>query len=95
MKQLRNDRGRLRLYSSLDETSREGAMAPLARAIVALVRGYQRHAAPGLRAACRYTPSCSEYAIGAVEKYGALRGSRRALIRFRRCRAPYGGIDEP
>src|SRR5438132_4218873 len=37
--------------------------SPLARVIVACVRQYQRIAPPGLRASCRYTPTCSEYAI--------------------------------
>ena len=67
----------------------------VARAIIALIREYQGRASPGLRAACRFAPSCSEYAMQAVDKYGALAGSRRALKRFLRCRPPNGGIDEP
>jgi uncharacterized protein len=39
---------------------------------------------------CRYTPSCSQYAIDAIQKYGAARGSWRALRRILRCH-PWGG----
>jgi hypothetical protein len=42
---------------------------------------------------CRYSPSCSEYARGAVLKYGAWRGSILALRRLARCRPPHGGDD--
>lgn len=39
---------------------------------------------------CRFTPSCSEYAIDAINKYGAFRGAWRALKRILRCH-PFGG----
>jgi putative membrane protein insertion efficiency factor len=39
---------------------------------------------------CRFTPSCSEYAIDAIKKYGAFRGAWRALKRILRCH-PFGG----
>ena len=39
---------------------------------------------------CRYVPSCSQYAIDAIEKYGPLRGSWKALKRISRCH-PWGG----
>jgi putative membrane protein insertion efficiency factor len=39
---------------------------------------------------CRYTPSCSQYAIDAIEKYGSLRGSWKAVRRILRCH-PWGG----
>lgn len=67
----------------------------LAGALVALVHFYRRHASPGVRAACRYEPTCSEYAIIAIERYGAVRGGILAYRRVMRCRPPYGGLDEP
>ena len=59
-----------------------------------LVRGYQYALRPLLGTHCRFYPSCSEYALGAVERHGALKGSWLALRRIARCH-PYhpGGYD--
>lgn len=62
---------------------------------VALIRFYQRTAPAQVRGRCRFTPTCSEYAVLAIEKYGLARGSVRAFRRVLRCRSPHGGIDEP
>ena len=63
-------------------------------ALLLLVRSYQYSLRPLLGARCRFYPSCSDYAWGAVERYGALRGSWLALRRIARCH-PYhpGGYD--
>ena len=55
----------------------------------ACVRGYQ-HLASGRPSPCRYQPSCSTYAIEALEVHGALRGSWLAVRRIARCN-PWGG----
>ncbi|MCL1785587.1 MAG: membrane protein insertion efficiency factor YidD [Alphaproteobacteria bacterium] len=62
-----------------------------------LIRAYQNLISPiiGGRAACRFTPTCSEYAKGAIEKYGALRGGAMALRRIARCRPGGGGGYDP
>lgn len=62
--------------------------------LVTLVRGYQRFISPALPPACRFTPSCSAYAVTALERYGAIRGSWLALRRLARCH-PWnpGGYD--
>ena len=60
------------------------------RLAVGLLRGYQLVISPWLGPACRYQPSCSEYAIEAVERYGALRGAWLGLKRIGRCH-PLGG----
>jgi putative membrane protein insertion efficiency factor len=62
--------------------------------LVLLVRGYQVALSPLLPPSCRYFPSCSEYAIEALEKHGALRGSWLAVRRIARCH-PFrpGGYD--
>ena len=62
--------------------------------LVALVRGYQMILSPLLPAACRYYPSCSAYAIEALERHGALRGTWLAMRRIARCN-PFrpGGFD--
>jgi uncharacterized protein len=62
--------------------------------LVILVRGYQIVLSPLLPAACRYYPSCSAYAIEALERHGAIRGSWLAMRRIARCN-PFrpGGFD--
>lgn len=62
----------------------------LARLIVLMIRGYQAAIRPMLPAACRFTPTCSEYALEAVRRHGAVRGGRLAARRLLRCH-PWGG----
>lgn len=62
----------------------------LARILLAVIRGYQLAVSPYLPPACRYTPTCSQYAAEAIGKYGAGRGSWLALRRLLRCH-PWGG----
>ncbi|QTH14409.1 membrane protein insertion efficiency factor YidD [Pseudomonas corrugata] len=59
------------------------------------IRWYQRVAPSRLRDACRFEPSCSNYAIQAIEMYGLLRGARKAVGRICRCRYPNGGKELP
>lgn len=61
-----------------------------ARFLLALIRFYQRGLSPLLPPACRYQPTCSEYAAQAVQRFGALRGSWLAARRLLRCH-PWGG----
>lgn len=58
--------------------------------LIGMVRFYQRVISPHKKSCCRYTPTCSEYAIQAIEKYGALKGSYLAVRRILRCN-PWGG----
>ncbi|MEE2658531.1 MAG: membrane protein insertion efficiency factor YidD [Candidatus Latescibacterota bacterium] len=57
--------------------------------LLVLVRTYQLVLSPHLPRACRYHPTCSEYAAEAIHRYGALGGLRRAVGRLLRCR-PFG-----
>lgn len=50
-----------------------------------ILRGYKRWISPMLPHACRFVPTCSEYALEAVELHGALRGSWLAVTRLLRC----------
>lgn len=62
--------------------------------LMLLVRLYQRAVSPLLPPACRFHPSCSSYAAGALERYGALKGSWLAARRLARCHPFHpGGID--
>ena len=54
-----------------------------------LIRLYQITLSPILGGACRFEPSCSAYALEAVERHGAVRGARLALARLLRCH-PFG-----
>jgi putative membrane protein insertion efficiency factor len=53
--------------------------------LVLLIRAYQLVVSPWLTPACRFAPSCSQYAIEAVERYGPLRGAWLAVRRLSRC----------
>ena len=62
--------------------------------LVMLVRAYQVALSPHLGGSCRFAPSCSEYAIGALREHGPLRGSGLALRRIARCHPFHpGGFD--
>ena len=64
--------------------------------LIGLVRLYQKFLSPLLGAQCRFTPSCSQYYIEAVKKYGAIVGSFKGAYRILRCN-PWnrGGHDPP
>ena len=65
------------------------------RMLIALVRFYQKRISPlKPSGTCKYIPTCSEYAVTAIERYGALKGGRMAAWRLLRCN-PWskGGYD--
>lgn len=69
-------------------------MRLLARAVTILLRAYRWGLSPWLPPACRYVPTCSEYALEAVDHYGLLRGGGMALWRVLRCHPLVeGGFD--
>jgi putative membrane protein insertion efficiency factor len=64
--------------------------------LIALVRLYQSLISPLLGPRCRFHPSCSEYFILAVRKYGVLRGASKGVWRICRCHPWHpGGYDPP
>ena len=65
-------------------------MSPLAHALRALVVGYRYTLSPLIGQGCRFRPTCSEYAIEALEQHGGLRGGWLAAKRLARCH-PWGG----
>jgi putative membrane protein insertion efficiency factor len=60
-------------------------MTPGVRVGIVLVRAYQLVLSPFAGGACRFTPSCSDYAIQAIQEHGAVRGLGLALRRVGRC----------
>lgn len=66
----------------------------LRRAVLLTIRAYQRLVSPLFPPSCRFTPSCSQYAIEAIERYGLLKGGAMGVWRLLRCH-PFsrGGVD--
>jgi uncharacterized protein len=64
------------------------------RVVMLPIRGYQKFISPGLPPSCRFSPSCSQYALEAVSKHGALKGMWLGARRLVRCH-PFnpGGYD--
>ncbi len=59
------------------------------RILIAIVRGYKKYISPLLPPSCRFTPTCSEYAMEALQRHGAWKGSLLAIWRILRCN-PFG-----
>lgn len=73
-----------------------GGIAALKPAIIGAVRLYQRYAPEDIRRRCLFKPTCSEYTILAVQKYGVVKGLYKAYIRlFKKCKGRTYRIDEP
>ena len=64
------------------------------KVFVAIIRFYQKNISPLLPPSCRFQPTCSQYAIEAIQKYGVFKGGAMALWRILRCN-PFskGGYD--
>ncbi len=64
------------------------------RVLLALIRFYRKRISPLKAPCCRFTPTCSQYALTAIERFGAIRGTGMALWRLLRC-GPWcpGGYD--
>ena len=69
------------------------------RVLLAILRFYKRRISPLLPDACIYTPTCSEYAMEAIEKHGVLKGMGLAIWRVLRCnpfaKGGYDPVPEP
>jgi len=69
--------------------------SPVVRALLAGVRFYRMAISPLRPPTCRYVPTCSEYAVEALEVHGAARGSWLALRRLLRCHPFHAGGHDP
>lgn len=66
----------------------------LKQILIFFVKLYQRFAPISVRKNCRFEPSCSDYMILAIEKYGVFKGVRNGINRIYRCSTGDGGFDE-
>ena len=60
------------------------------RGLIRAIHFYQRAVSPLTGPSCRFTPTCSEFAVGAIDRHGAMSGGWLAVKRILRCR-PFGG----
>lgn len=65
------------------------------RIVVSLILIYQRYAPERVRASCVFEPTCSNYMLMAIEKFGLISGVHRGIKRLLRCHYPNSGIDYP
>lgn len=63
--------------------------------LLAMVRFYRSFISPLLPPSCRYVPTCSEYALIAIERYGAMKGGWLSLKRILRCHPWHEGGYDP
>ena len=63
--------------------------------LIFFIRAYRLLISPLLPPSCRFTPTCSEYAMQAIEKYGALRGAYLGARRLLRCHPFHSGGYDP
>ncbi|MGC7871672.1 membrane protein insertion efficiency factor YidD [Desulfosporosinus sp. SYSU MS00001] len=63
--------------------------------LILLLRIYQKFISPLKGQTCRFYPSCSEYAIQALQKYGLFRGSYKSLVRILKCHPFHPGGHDP
>ncbi len=67
----------------------------VSKILIMLVRWYQIIFSPWIGQSCRFNPTCSSYAIGALREYGALKGSWMAIRRIGRCHPWHEGGEDP
>ncbi len=63
--------------------------------VIGLIRVYQKYISPMTPPSCRYTPTCSQYAVEAVSKYGVPKGGYMAVKRVLRCHPFHEGGYDP
>ena len=80
---------------SLVDRIRGARRSTVGRVLIAVVRAYQKWISPVRPPSCRFTPTCSAYAVTAIERFGALRGGWLAARRLLRCGPWHPGGHDP
>jgi len=62
---------------------------------IGLIHFYQKTAPRRVRESCRFEPSCSEYMILSLNKFGLIEGLKKGIVRLQKCKPPFGGTDYP
>lgn len=70
-------------------------MSAASQGVLKVLRFYRNNVSPNRPATCRYTPSCSGYAIDAIERFGLFRGGWLTLHRLLRCHPFHAGGHDP
>jgi len=70
-------------------------MQPFKRVLIAAIAGYRRLISPLFPPSCRFHPTCSQYAIEAIDRFGSRRGTILALRRLLRCHPLHPGGYDP
>jgi len=76
-------------------TRRFGFTGVVARLLVIMIRCYQKAISPFLPNSCRFWPTCSDYAIEAIQTYGAVKGTLKASLRVMKCHPFHPGGYDP
>lgn len=69
--------------------------AALIKTALLVLRGYKKFLSPLLPAACRYVPTCSDYAVQAITKYGLIKGGCKSILRLVKCNPFFPGGYDP
>jgi len=86
----------LKIVDSFNQTSMEKKeQTAVQKVFISMVRAYQDGISPYLGPHCRYFPTCSQYYIEAVQKYGAIKGSWLGMKRILRCHPGRPGGYDP
>jgi len=65
------------------------------RVLIKLIKFYRKNISPNRAPCCRFTPTCSQYALEAIDKYGAFKGTMMAVYRIIRCNPICKGGYDP
>ena len=72
-----------------------GAKFNMKKFVISILKFYKKFISPALPDSCRFYPTCSEYAVTAVEKHGVLKGSIKSIYRIIRCNPFNKGGHDP
>ena len=82
-------------HNTVPALTQSGGLRVVSRLLILAIHFYQRHFSALFAGVCKYEPSCSNYAIHALRRYGAAKGSAMTIRRLLRCRPPYPGGHDP